>query len=56
MSLREHANQIIAAALNAAMPDTAVKAALEKADFSSGRLVLIAAGKAAWQMAKAAYD
>ena len=56
MSLREHANQIISAALHAAMPDTAVKAALETADFSQGRLVLVAAGKAAWQMAKAACD
>ncbi len=56
MSLREHANQIISAALHAAMPDTAVKAALETADFSQGRLVLIAAGKAAWQMARAARD
>lgn len=55
MSLREDANKIIAAALDAAMPDTAVRAALEKADFSSGRLILVAAGKAAWQMAKAAY-
>lgn len=55
MSLREDANKIIAAALDAAMPDTAVRAALEKADFSSGRLILVAVGKAGWQMAKAAY-
>lgn len=56
MFLREHANRIIEAALAAAMPDAAVHAALEKADFSKGRLVLIAAGKAAWQMAMAAYE
>ena len=56
MSLRENANKIMNAALDAAMPDTAVKAALEKAEFSGGKLVLIAAGKAGWQMAKAAYD
>jgi len=56
MSLRENANQIITAALDAAMPDTAVRAALEKAEFSSGKLILVAAGKAGWQMAKAAYD
>ena len=55
MRLREHANKIIEASLAAAMPDTAVRSALEKADFSDGKLVLIAAGKAGWQMAKAAY-
>ncbi len=56
MSLRENAQKIIAAALDAAMPDTAVRAALREADFSGGKLVLIAAGKAGWQMAKAASD
>ncbi len=56
MSLRNHAEQIMAAALAAAMPDTAVAKALAEADFGTGRLVLIAAGKAGWQMAKAAYD
>lgn len=56
MSLRENANKIMASALDAAMPDTAVRAALEKANFSQGKLVLVAAGKAGWQMAKAAYD
>lgn len=44
------------AALHAAMPDTAVAKALESAHFGSGKLVLVAAGKAAWQMAKAASD
>ena len=56
MSLRENANKIMYAALCAAMPDTAVRAALEKADFSEGRLVLVAAGKAGWQMASAAWE
>ena len=56
MSLREHADKIIHAALNAAMPDTAVRAALEKTRFSDGTIVLIAVGKAGWQMAKAAAD
>ena len=56
MLLREHANKIIEAALAAAMPDAAVCAALEKVEFADGRLVLIAAGKAGWQMAKAAHD
>lgn len=56
MSLREDANQIIQAALNAAMPDTAVREALKNVHFSTGKLILIAAGKAGWQMAKAAHD
>ncbi len=56
MSLREDANTIIRAAIAAAMPDAAVRRALQDADFGDGRLVLIAAGKAAWQMAKAACD
>lgn len=56
MSLREDANKIMSAALAAAMPDAAVHAALQKAEFADGKLVLIAAGKAGWQMAKAAYD
>ena len=56
MSLRENANKIMNAALAAAMPDAAVQAALEKAKFAEGKLILVAAGKAGWQMAKAAYD
>ena len=56
MSLREDANKIMSAALAAAMPDAAVRAVLEKAKFADGKLVLIAAGKAGWQMAKTAYD
>ena len=43
------------AALNAALPDTAVKKALGELPAFSGRLILVAAGKAAWQMAAAAY-
>lgn len=56
MSLRENAQKIMDAALAAAMPDAAVQAALEKAEFSEGKLILVAAGKAGWQMAKAACD
>lgn len=56
MSLRSDANQIIRAALTAAQPDTAVRKALSQARFGDGRLILVAAGKAAWQMAKAAVD
>mgnify|MGYP003765185803 FL=1 len=40
----------------AALPDTAVKKALERKDFSAGKLVLVSIGKAAWSMAKAASD
>jgi len=56
MALRENADKIMRASLAAAMPDAAVRAALEKAQFADGRLILIAAGKAGWQMARAAYD
>ncbi|MDO4852267.1 MAG: DUF4147 domain-containing protein, partial [Clostridia bacterium] len=56
MDLRADAQRIMQAALHAVQPDHAVRKALEQADFGSGRLVLIAAGKAAWQMAKAASD
>ena len=56
MQLRFDANAIMQAALASALPDNAVCAALDQADFGTGKLVLIAAGKAAWQMAKAAAD
>jgi len=50
------AQKIIDRALESAMPGTAVKEALAKADLSGGRLVVVAAGKAAWEMARAAYE
>lgn len=55
-NLREDADRIISASLRAVLPDEAVRRAL--ADFrpSGGRTLLVAAGKAAWQMAKAAVD
>ena len=53
--LRSHADRIIQASIAAVLPDEAVKRALEGRRFP-GRVVLVAAGKAAWQMAKAAYD
>lgn len=53
--LRSHADQIIAASIRAVLPDEAVKRAL-KGQIFSGRVLLVSAGKAAWQMAKAAYD
>ncbi len=53
--LKSHAKQIVAAAIAAVQPDEAVKRALEGREFP-GRVLLVAAGKAAWQMAKAASD
>ena len=56
-TLRQDADRIIEAAIHAALPDTAVKKALKEISFrKDGRLILIATGKAAWQMAKAAWD
>ena len=54
MTLRDTADQIIRASLRAVQPDAAVARALQS--FScSGRVVLIAIGKAAWAMANAAW-
>lgn len=52
--LRQKANQIIKESLEAVMPDCAVEKALENFRGSGGRTILVAAGKAAWQMAAAA--
>ena len=53
--LREHADQIIKEAIAAVQPDAAVQRALSGREFP-GRVLLVAAGKAAWQMAKAASE
>ena len=53
--LRSRADWIISAAIRAVLPDEAVRRALTGQTFP-GRVRLVAAGKAAWQMAKAAYD
>ena len=53
--LRAHADAIIASSIRAVQPDAAVARALSGREFP-GRVVLVAAGKAAWQMAKAAHD
>ena len=52
--IREDADKIIAEALRAALPDTAVAKALGGREFGPGRLVMVAVGKAAWQMASTA--
>lgn len=54
-TLRAHADSIIDASIRAVQPDAAVRRALSGQRFP-GRVVLVAAGKAAWQMAKAAED
>lgn len=51
--MRSHADTIVAASIHAVLPDEAVKRALSGAKLT-GRIVLVAAGKAAWQMAQAA--
>ena len=56
MTLRQDAKYIIDAALKSAMPDTAVEKALQGFEIPKGKLVLVSAGKAAWQMAKTAAD
>ncbi len=53
--LRSHAEQIISSAIQAVLPDEAVVRALEGKTFH-GRVILVAAGKAAWQMANAAWS
>ena len=54
--LRKDAERIVHAGIKAVMPDAAVKKALRSLPDIRGRLILVAAGKAAWQMAKAATD
>lgn len=53
--LRAHADAIIKASIRAVQPDEAVRRALEGQEFT-GRVVLVAVGKAGWQMAKAAHN
>ena len=55
-SLRKDAEEIIARAIRAVMPERAVLQALEGRDFGTGRLILVSAGKAGWSMGKAAWD
>ncbi|MBO4901358.1 MAG: glycerate kinase [Lachnospiraceae bacterium] len=52
--LRADADQIIKEALHAVLPDEAVARALLDFHPGSGKTILVAAGKAAWQMAAAA--
>lgn len=52
--LREDAEEIIGSAIRAVLPDAAVRRALAGQTLEKGRVVLIAVGKAAWQMANSA--
>ena len=53
--LRQDADAIIRTAIAAVLPDEAVRRALKGRHFP-GRVLLVAAGKAAWQMARAAVE
>lgn len=54
--LRRDAECIIRGAIEEVLPDCAVQAVLKDKRFGCGKLILIAVGKAAWQMAKAATE
>ncbi|MBR2260001.1 MAG: glycerate kinase [Blautia sp.] len=53
-NLRQDADDIIKASLQAVLPDEAVARALKDFQPKSGKTVLVSTGKAAWQMANAA--
>ena len=61
MTLRQQSDYIIRHALHSVLPDEAVKTVLTGDRFrsvvdDSGKLYLVAIGKAAWQMAQAAVE
>ena len=55
-TLRRDADAIIRSSLNAVLPDEAVRRALKAFAPRGSRVLLVAAGKAAWQMAHAAVE
>ena len=55
-TLRRDADEIIRASIQAVLPDEAVRRALKAFRPKGGRVLLVAAGKAAWQMAHAAVE
>ena len=55
-ALRKDADRIISESIKAVLPDEAVWRALKEFKPGGGRTLLVAAGKAAWQMARAAVD
>lgn len=56
MTLRKDADLIISKAIHHVLPDEAVAQALKNKNFDNGKLIVVSAGKAGWQMAKAASD
>ena len=54
--LRKDADEIVKRAIQAVQPDEAVRRALKDLEPGGGKVVLVAAGKAAWQMAYAASE
>ena len=56
MTIREDADAIVSASIKRVLPDEAVIRVLKDTDFEDDRVHLVAVGKAAWQMAKAASD
>ena len=56
MKLRNDCDQIVRQAIAAVQPDAAVRRALKDIPLPQGRLVLVSVGKAAWSMARAAWD
>ncbi len=53
-TLREDADRIAAKAIQKVLPDEAVAQAIRQKQFDRGNIYVVAVGKAAWQMAKAA--
>ena len=53
-TLRQDADEIIRTSIQTVLPDKAVRRALNAFQPGGGRVLLVAAGKAAWQMAHAA--
>jgi len=56
MNLRNDADFIVKESIHKVLPDEAVALALGGKEFGPGKIYVVAAGKAAWQMAKAAAD
>ena len=56
LTLRHDADAIVRASIQAVLPDEAIRRALAEFRPGPGRTLLVAAGTAAWQMAKAAVD
>lgn len=54
MTMREEAELIMAHAISDVQPDQAVKRALKELELPAGRVLAVAVGKAAWQMARSA--